>query len=238
MQLLPGSSRHARVRMEQPALTRITWPPETFLGSDHWLVWLEQNAVIAASGHDTGSVQEVDAVHGAHHCTRQRRHYGLPVGVHLGTLGLAPLLEVRARVETVLEGQYPKGPVEEGRAAHRPLVVAVEVVARGARVRDGRVGGARQHIAGVRHAVLHGAVAASRARGHACEPKVAHGNVGLERVGLVVLRAHPVLLVHLEAPALLLREEPLEEGKGVLRNRYPVRRVPLEAQIVDVVRVR
>ena len=87
-----------------------------------------------------------------------------------------------------------------------------------------------------RHAVLDGAVRAGGAIGHALEPQVAERNVGLQVRDTVVLGAHPVLLVHRQAPALLLGEEPLEELVGVDRDGVLVL-VPRDVgPVVDVVR--
>ena len=47
-------------------------------------------------------------------------------------------------------------------------------------VGDGGVGGRGQDLVGVRHAVLHRAVAAAGAVGHALEPHVAERDVGPE----------------------------------------------------------
>ena len=39
----------------------------------------------------------------------------------------------------------------------------------------------------------------------------------LKSINPIILCAHPVLLIHLEAPVLLLGEEPLEEACWVLK---------------------
>ena len=66
--------------------------------------------------------------------------------------------------------------------------------------------------------VLHCATAAPRPLGHALQPEITYGHVFLESCYTVVLRAHPVLLIHTETPAVLLLEEPIKERDGVFRD--------------------
>ena len=52
----------------------------------------------------------------------------------------------------------------------------------------------------------------------------------LEGINPIILCAHPVLLVHHEAPVLLLGEEPLEEACWVLKIIIKLYHIDLETQ--------
>mmetsp|Transcript_89357 Transcript_89357/g.255935 ORF Transcript_89357/g.255935 Transcript_89357/m.255935 type:complete len:236 (+) Transcript_89357:950-1657(+) len=104
----------------------------------------------------------------------------------------------------------------------------MEVVIRRSRVRHRRVGGRGQNFGGIRHAVLHSAVGALGPRGHSEEPQVTHGDVRLKSIHDVVLLVHPILLVHRQAPSLLLCEEALEELDRILGHGCLLGYVPLD----------